>query len=74
KNTIRQIAKANTMSDLDIRRIVYSLLQAGLIELVRPIGGTRPLPGAPQRKPMTEAAKEQEKSLVNKLISRIRSL
>jgi hypothetical protein len=74
KNTIRQIAKANNMSDLDIRRIVYSLLQAGLIELVRPIGGTRPLPGAPQRKPMTEAAKEQEKSLVNKLISRIRSL
>lgn len=74
KNTIRQIAKANTMSDLDIRRIVYSLLQAGLIELVRPIGGTRPLPGAPQRKPLTEAAKEQEKSLVNKLISRIRSL
>jgi hypothetical protein len=74
KNTIRQIAKANNMSDLDIRRIVYSLLQAGLIELVRPIGGTRPLPGAPQRKPLTEAAKEQEKSLVNKLISRIRSL
>lgn len=74
KNTIRQIAKANTMSDLDIRRIVYGLLQAGLIELVRPIGGTRPLPGAPQRKPMTEAAKAQEKSLVNKLISRIRSL
>ncbi len=74
KNTIRQIAKANTMNDLDIRRIVYGLLQAGLVELVRPIGGTRPLPGAPQRKPLTEAAKQQEKSLVNKLISRIRSL
>ena len=74
KNTIRQIAKANNMSDLDIRRIIYGLLQAGLVELVRPIGATRPLAGAPQRKPMTEAAKEQEKSLVNKLISRIRSL
>ncbi len=73
KNTMRQIAKANSMSDLDIRRIVYGLLQAGLVELVRPVG-TRPLPNAPQRKPLTQAAKEQEKSLVNKLISRIRSL
>ncbi len=71
KNTIRQIAKANNMSDLDIRRIVYGLLQAGLVEVVRPVGQTGTLP---QRKPKTEAAREQEKSLVNKLISRIRSL
>lgn len=74
KNTMRQIAKANNMSDLDIRRIVYALLQAGLLEVVRPAGSTGALPNVPQRKPKTEAAKEQEKSLVNRLISRIRSL
>jgi len=39
--------------------------------VVRPTVQTGALP---QRKPKTEAAKEQEKSLVNKLISRIRSL
>ena len=31
KNTIRQIAKANNMSDIEIRRIVYGLEQAGLV-------------------------------------------
>jgi hypothetical protein len=73
KNSIKQIAKTNSMSDLDVRKVVYGLLQAGVVELIRP-AGTRPLSNMPQRKPMTAEAKEQEKSLVNKLISRIRSL
>ena len=38
KNSIRQIAKANNMSDMEIRRIVYGLEQAGLVELVKPPG------------------------------------
>ncbi len=38
KNTIHQIAKATNKNDLEIRRIVYSFLQAGLVELVRPEG------------------------------------
>ena len=38
KNTIRQIARATKMSDLEIRKIVYGLLQAGLVELVRKEG------------------------------------
>jgi len=38
KNTIRQIAKANKMNDLAIRRVVFSLLQAGLVQLARPEG------------------------------------
>jgi hypothetical protein len=74
KNTMRQIGKANNLSDLDVRRIVYGLLQAGLVEVVRPIGQTGALPNVPVRKPKTEAVKEQEKSLVNKLIARIRQL
>ncbi len=45
KNTIRQIARTTKMSDLEIRRIVYGLLQAGLVEIVRPEGGL-PLPPA----------------------------
>ena len=73
KNSIRQIARATKMNDLEIRRIVYSLLQAGLVEIIRPAG----MPVAPQvqsRVPPPPVNKEQQKSLVNRLISRIRSL
>ncbi|MEK7276599.1 MAG: DUF4388 domain-containing protein [Chloroflexota bacterium] len=77
KNSIRQIAKANNMNDVDIRRIVYGLLQAGLVELVRPAGmPAGAIPGGGTRKPMALGSKdkEQDKSLVNRLITRIRSL
>lgn len=70
KNTIRQIAAANKMSELEIRRIVYGLLQAGLVELVRPEGATPP--PAPRMFPTEN--REEQKSLINKLIGRIRSL
>jgi hypothetical protein len=38
KNTIRQIARANNMNDLEIRRVIYTLLQAGIVEMVRVAG------------------------------------
>jgi hypothetical protein len=70
KNSIRQIAKTNKMNDLEIRRIVYGLLQAGLIEIVRPKG--MPLP--PQAQQLPPVDKKEQTSLVNKLIDRIRTL
>lgn len=70
KNTLRQIAAANKMSELEIRRIVYGLLQAGLVELVRP-EGAKPV-AAPRMFPTEN--REEQKSLINKLIGRIRSL
>jgi hypothetical protein len=72
KNTINQIAKATTMSELDIRKIVYSLLQAGLVEITRKEGTEQKLPGLD--KAMPGANKKEQKTLVNRLISRIRSL
>ena len=36
KNTIHQIARTTSMNDLEIRRIVYSLIQAGLVEIPVP--------------------------------------
>ncbi len=73
KNSIRQIARATKLSDLEIRRIVYGLLQAGLVELIRPAG--MPVPAKPQnRAPAPPRNTEEQKSLVNRLISRIRSL
>jgi len=75
KNSIRQIAAATKMSDLEIRRIVYGLLQAGLVELVRPEGGL-PLPAAQAgvRQPIIPTNTAEQKSLINRLITRIRSI
>ncbi len=77
RNTIRQIAQYNHMSDFQIRRIVYGLLQAGLVELVPPEGmEVKPPVGAPapvgvppmQRRPAVK------RSIVQRLIDRIREL
>ena len=70
KNTIRQIGKANKMSDMEIRRIVFGLLQAGLVEVVRPEG--MPLP--PQAPKLPPVDKEKQTTLVERLISRIRTI
>ncbi|MBN2148584.1 MAG: DUF4388 domain-containing protein [Anaerolineales bacterium] len=73
KNSIRQIAKATNKSDLEIRRIVYGLLQAGLVELVRAQGVPRPVVPA-ARPALPQTSKEEQKSLINRIISRIRSI
>jgi hypothetical protein len=76
KNSIRQIARATKMSDLEIRRIVYGLLQAGLVELIRPEG----MPVVPPSQVQTrtqfapQPSAEEQKSLINRLITRIRSM
>jgi hypothetical protein len=70
KNTIRQIGKANKMSDMEVRRIVFGLLQAGLIEIVRPEG--MPLP--PQARQLPPVDKAKQATLVERLIGRIRTI
>ncbi len=99
KNTIHQIAKAANKNDLEIRRIVYSFIQAGLVEMIRPEG--RPVPQYSQSaqpvqplklQPVTiqsqpgqpipvqphinlpQGNKPEFKSLINRIISRIRSI
>lgn len=71
KNSIQQIARALKMNDLEIRRIAYGLIQAGLVELVRPAGV--PLIQR-EHLPVSTQDKEEQRSLVNRLIKRIRSL
>jgi hypothetical protein len=65
-----QIARTVKMNDLEIRRVVYGLLQAGLVEIIRP-GGAAP---ATPSKSFPTPNKDEQKSLVNRLISRIRSI
>jgi hypothetical protein len=71
RNTIKQVANAAKMNDLEIRRIVYALLQAGLVEVIRPEGAAPPVQSV---RVFPTEDKEEQKSLVNRLISRIRSL
>jgi len=84
RNTIRQVAQYNNMDELQIRKIVYSLLQAGLVEMVRPHyrlasspaaaakssgGGTpKPVVAAEMRRPAVK------RGIIQKLIQRIREL
>lgn len=94
KNTIHQIAKATNKNDLEIRRIVYSFLQAGLVEMVRP-GGVRVVqpvqisqPAQPlqpvrpvqvvqptqPRVTLPQSTVPEFRSLINRIINRIRSI
>jgi DNA-binding transcriptional regulator YhcF (GntR family) len=72
KNTIRQIAKANNMSDMEIRRIVYGLEQAGLVELVKPPG--METTGTTRTRPKAARTPQVQKNVVNKLIDKIKSI
>jgi hypothetical protein len=76
KNSMKSIAKQNNMSDLDIRRIVYGLLQAGMVEVIRPAGTgwLAPATSAGRKAAATPVDKTAQAGVVNKLISRIRSL
>jgi hypothetical protein len=78
RNSIRQIAKANNMSDFQIRRIVYGMLQAGLVDLVRPQGAEvlpapRRVKSAPAPTPVRRPP-PVKRSVVERLISRIKRL
>jgi hypothetical protein len=72
KNTIQQIASAAKMNDMEIRRIVYGLIQAGLVEIMRPEGVVSAQEKLRANLPTQN--KEEQKSLVNRLITRIRSI
>lgn len=85
KNTIHQIAKATNKNDLEIRRIVFSFIQAGLVEMVRPEGVPVQQPVQPVQPVQTiqtvqthisspQGSKTEFKSLINRIINRIRSI
>lgn len=73
KNTIRQIAKANNMSEMEIRRVVYGLEQAGLVEIVKPAGPEKKAASASHRR-RRKTQQPVQKDVVTKLINRIKNL
>jgi len=69
KNSIRQIGRAVKMNDLEIRRVVLGLMQAGIVEVVRP--EIKPIN---QDKMFHTKDRKEQRSLVNRIIARLRSL
>jgi hypothetical protein len=79
RNSIRQIARANNLSDFQIRRIVYGLLQAGLVEFVTrpravPAANRSRAAAAISQKPVEQQSPTVKRSVVHRLIDRIRNL
>lgn len=82
KNSIKQIAKANNMSDMEIRRVVYGLIMAGLVQIVKTndaFGAANAAAGkagaSNQQQRRRPARKAQvQRSVVDKLINRIKEL
>jgi hypothetical protein len=75
RHTIEQIAQANNMDEFQIRKIVYGMLQAGLVELIKPEGFQ------PKTTFQTRAAKKRatespsmKRSVVERLITRIKRI
>jgi len=72
RNTIRQIAQYNNMSDFQIRKIVYGLLQAGLVELVHPPRAARaPKQGKKATEQAPSAVKMQRPDVKRGVIERL---
>ncbi|MGC9398701.1 MAG: DUF4388 domain-containing protein [Anaerolineae bacterium] len=82
RNTLRRIAQSNSMSEFQIRKIAYSLLQAGLVEVVRPprqavIEGRGSQTDRERREEAQSVSQRKpavKRGLIHRLIDRIREL
>lgn len=76
RNTIEQIAQANTMDDFQIRKIVYGMLQAGLVELVKPEGvqTKKRFQTRAEKKRADQDTPAMKRSVVERLITRIKRI
>ncbi|MCP4426800.1 MAG: DUF4388 domain-containing protein [Chloroflexi bacterium] len=79
RNSMRKIAQANNLSDFEIRRIIYGMLQAGLVELTRQPKPRQPTAPTTGRRARSKTAAPSEtpaarRSVVERLIHRIRGL
>jgi len=78
RNTVRLIANAINLSEFEIRRIVFGMLQAGLVEVIdrtppaSPVNG-RAAAGNSRKRP-SEQRPAVKRSVITRLIARIRSL
>ena len=70
KNSMKRIASTVQLSETEMRRIVYGLIQAGLVQLARPAGTSIPM--NPRMFPTQD--RDEQRGLINRLIGRIQRL
>lgn len=77
RNSVKQIAQNNHMDEYQIRKIVYGMLQAGLVQLIPPEGLEQRKPQAPRGRAGRKVASQspaEKRSVVTKLIERIKRI
>ena len=77
RNSVKQIAQNNNMDEFQIRKIVYGMLQAGIVEIVRPEGMEKRKAKAPVTRAGRRLANQspaEKRSVVTKLIDRIKRI
>jgi len=77
KNSIRQIAEAINLNEFQIRRIVYGMIQAGLVEIIEPVPVAPVDPASQPRDDFEDDFVEVpavKRSIITRLIDRIKSL
>jgi hypothetical protein len=74
-NSLRRIAQATQMSDTEIRRIAYGLLQAGIVDLVGRASVPQPqISDNGRPRPTRTRRTYVKRGIVNRLIERIKNL
>lgn len=74
RNTIEQIAQRIGMDDFQIRKIIYGLLQAGLVETLEPEGVPSRRPPSTTMEKVIARPPAVKRSVIRKLIDRIKRL
>ncbi len=74
KNTIRQIMKVVNMSELQIKRVIYGLNQAGLVEIVNAGARADDKKSLPTRRTTARKPAAPEKKVVLSLIEKLKSM
>jgi hypothetical protein len=73
RNSIRQIMKALNMSEVEIKKVVFGLHQAGLVEIVARSQQPKPQPG-PKDKVRKPRGATTDKKVINKLIDKLKNM
>jgi len=74
RNSIRRIAQRIGMDDFQIRKLIYGLLQAGLVEIIEPEGISPRRPPSAVMQKVVSRPPAVKRSVIRKLIDRIRRL
>lgn len=72
KNSVRSIMKHLNMSEVEIKRVVYALTQAGLVEIIKSEGAPEARAATTRR--TARPAPPVQKKVVNKLIEKLKSM